>query len=458
MKMLRGNRSILSFASTAVLVLFLHDRLVLEAAAFPLQKLEVGHKAPELSLEDWIDVEGGSVPFLENKKVILLVFWRSDSHRCHIWLSYVQRLSERLLNPSFALASVSYETQDTLGPFMKERGYTFPVASDPMQENIMAYKAFDCPVTYVVAKGKIAYAGCLAGAEAAVERALGCKPRPVHGLTNYLNFLESGELEEARASLQTLSESEGFREYNLRSWARIVGGEGAQRKEEMKAENAAEVLAGLSEAWREGNLIRTKDDLDSLASWGAERFDLQAWALDVLAKKFPLTPGELSKLLSAGMRRSAEYERVLDILLDRNPSEEALTMAMEHRGLQGFCKSRRGEFFMRNGRIGLMRLHWVLGDKKVPEEKRAEFEKELGSSAPRGSRGKPGKPSSPNLAKAYELDQAGLPGFIRRQFALAELVEGLLDKNVWSLDRNRIWMRAEKREKKDLLDLMKKYL
>ncbi len=81
------------------------------------------------------DIDGRRFALADHlgRDVVLLSFWGTFCEPCKTEMPYLQRMHERWANDGLAVLSVNLDGPETwaeVAPYIKSRGYTFPVAID----------------------------------------------------------------------------------------------------------------------------------------------------------------------------------------------------------------------------------------------------------------------------------------------------------------------------------------
>ena len=120
----------------------------------PYGELEEGDTAPEFSAPL---AGGGTFTLSEQKgKVVLLNFWATWCGPCVKEMPAFERLKEDYGDDVAVLAVNSMEDESTVDQFIKEKGYTFPIAYDTEGEIGEKYPTDGIPYTLVIdAEGSI---------------------------------------------------------------------------------------------------------------------------------------------------------------------------------------------------------------------------------------------------------------------------------------------------------------
>lgn len=149
--------------------------LVFLCAAFAQDENQVGKKAPNFKLEDSegdlfeLNKETGSYP-------ILLSFWATWCKPCVEEMAEYNELYSELKLKGFKMFAISTDNEKTVSkvkPFVKSKGYSFPVLLDTNSEVSRKYYAKAVPFTVLIdKKGNIVYThlGYMRGDENLVKK------------------------------------------------------------------------------------------------------------------------------------------------------------------------------------------------------------------------------------------------------------------------------------------------
>ncbi|MBQ3514223.1 MAG: TlpA family protein disulfide reductase [Lachnospiraceae bacterium] len=112
------------------------------------KELNTGDVAPEFTAEL---VDGGEIILSEQKgKVVLLNFWATWCGPCVGEMPAFERLAEEYKDRVVIVAVNCMEDESTVAKFVKENGYTFPVAYDVEGEICDKYPSDGIPYTLVI--------------------------------------------------------------------------------------------------------------------------------------------------------------------------------------------------------------------------------------------------------------------------------------------------------------------
>lgn len=309
-------------------------------------QLKVGDAAPPVTAAEWL---GGEAPELKGK-VVLVEFWGTWCGPCVASMPHVQDLWTRYRDKGLAMAAISYEEPSVLRPFVEGKGYTMPVGSDPEKSCIEAFGVKGWPTTVVIDRqGEVVYVGIPTGAEPFVQQALGIETSATTLLTRYL---EGGA--EAQEALAQLARN-APRGFVLGPWAQGLGGEPPPQA----PGNLAEALSNAVAAWATPALRAVT--LNDLAA-AAEPFDLRAWSVAELGRRFPIADAEFLALLEGGA-----FAELLDAIVERRPSDKALSKAKGDDGLRDWAHEQVARY-RENAALIVFLERWVWGDLQGPDE------------------------------------------------------------------------------------------
>lgn len=124
-----------------------------ENRAAPDGLLDAGAKAPAFDLEA---VGGGRIalgPMLQGRKALLINFWFIGCHPCRQELLQLQQLYDECKDKGLAVVAINCgDASEEIGPFLKGKGLTFPVAlaGEGDKEISRWYGVRGFPTTYIV--------------------------------------------------------------------------------------------------------------------------------------------------------------------------------------------------------------------------------------------------------------------------------------------------------------------
>lgn len=337
------------------------------------QQPEVGSPAPAITAARWLNWTGDA-PTVQSLagRAVLLEFWGTWCGPCVRAMPEIQKLHARYRNQGLTVLAVSYEDPAVLEPFLKEHGYTMPVAADTAKAMVAAYGVRSWPTTFVLGKdGKVAHVGSPYDAEAAVEAALGLEAGPAALLDAWLATLGAKDQDAQRAALQRLVDKAPH-DFDLQAWARAhlppetaqpgdASGRTAAPAAATKRGEARPTLANVVAAWHGAADARTAL-LHHLAIADTTAFDLAAFARTRFGEAFPFDGTELAKLLD-----DQEFDAIITALRDRAPAASVRDAAAKHEGLQAYCR-REEPGARRLARKGLMAQRYLFANALPADE------------------------------------------------------------------------------------------
>lgn len=337
------------------------------------QQPEVGSPAPAITAARWLNWTGDA-PTVQSLagRAVLLEFWGTWCGPCVRAMPEIQKLHARYRNQGLTVLAVSYEDPAVLEPFLKEHGYTMPVAADTAKAMVTAYGVRSWPTTFVIGKdGKVAHVGSPYDAEAAVEAALGLEAGPAALLDAWLATLDGKAPDAQRAALQRLVDKAPH-DFDLQAWARAhlppetaqpgdASGRTAAPAAATKRGEALPTLDNVVAAWH-GAADARAALLQHLATADTTAFDLAAFARTRFGEAFPFDGTELAKLLD-----DQEFDAIITALRDRAPAASVRDAAAKHEGLQAYCR-REEPGARRLARKGLMAQRYLFANALPADE------------------------------------------------------------------------------------------
>lgn len=114
------------------------------------KELGEGDEAPDFTVEL---VDGESISLSEQRdKIVLLNFWATWCGPCVREMPAFETLAKEYKDEVYVIAVNCMEDKNTVSKFVKEKGYTFPVAYDVDGEICMKYPSDGIPYTLIIDK------------------------------------------------------------------------------------------------------------------------------------------------------------------------------------------------------------------------------------------------------------------------------------------------------------------
>ncbi len=127
---------------------------------------EIGDKAPEISVTDWI--QGGPVKLSDGlgKNVYIVEFWATWCPPCRASIPHLNELYQKYKDRGLQVVAITQEDPDSVASFVKNQGdkMTYPVAIDGdgkmADAYMLAFGENGIPHAFVIdTKGKIVWHG-----------------------------------------------------------------------------------------------------------------------------------------------------------------------------------------------------------------------------------------------------------------------------------------------------------
>ena len=335
---------------------------------------DLGDEAREITATTWLNTPDGTNPAEEiDGNVVLIELWGTWCGPCVRSMPKIESLWQRYKDRGLIVVALTREPAKEIEAWVKEKGYTMPIACDPTQACIKRYPPSSWPSTYVIGKdGFISFVGSPYGAEAAVEKALGIESSPRALLTAFLDARATKDKDKIRPAMEALLQKAPHN-FDLKDWAENAFGEEPKlaEGERLGKLTPEKALDNLQKSWISGDAAKRKDTLRLTALTELEPLDLRAWIAKAYGKEFPLKKDELNELLEA-----KSYAAILDALLDRNPASSVMKTAAKHDGLQGYASKQEADTRTR-ARKALMMATYFFDGKSPDPEKNDDFWKDI---------------------------------------------------------------------------------
>ena len=382
---------------------------------------EPGDIAPEITATTWINTEEDESPFEgdTDPQLVMLEFWGTWCGPCVRSMPKVQQLWDRYRGHGLLVVAITREAAGEVRGFLKENGYTMPVACDPSQACISEFTLSGWPSTYLIDRdGKILWRGAPYGVEPEIEKALGLESSPRTLLTQCLDAEAAKDKDTLRGALERLV-AKAPPKFDLVDWAGAALGElppAAETPKTFKGKAALKHLDKLRKAWKDEE--KRKLLLTELGSGEAEPVDLQDWARIWYVKAFPFKSDELKELLAA-----KRYDEILDMFFLRSPSGSLYKLAAKDDALVRWCNKKQKDAFV-FARKGIMGLTYWMSDEPPPEDFDSEaFSRDISVS---------GLVTSESRTKVVGIMIGGetvmkgvMPGWIDRQLGRGFLMDAI---------------------------------
>lgn len=324
----------------------------------------VGDDAPEISATAWLNTEGGESPLGgdADPKLILLEFWGTWCGPCVRSMPKIQGLWDRYRTRRLMVVAITREAPGEVRGFLKDHGYTMPVACDPSQACIAQFGIDGWPTSVLIDRdGKIVWRGSPYAVEPEIEKGLGLESSPTTLLANWLDACAADDDAKARETLERLVEKAPG-DFDLRAFAETtLGGppEGETAAKRIKAKAALKLLEKLRKDW--GDAERRAPHLTALATAEVEPVDLATWVGEVFRDEYPFKKDELETLLA-----EKQYDKIIDMFVLRGPSSSVYKAASKDDGLTAWCDKQSQDTWTRARKARMSRMYWM-SDEPPPE-------------------------------------------------------------------------------------------
>lgn len=214
-------------------LLCLAGLLLLAAPAFAQ---EVGEKAPDVDVTQWMAGEPLKLEDCADKKVVVLGFFATWCEPCKKALPVIARVNEAWKDKDVEVAGIASESAEDLKKFLEATPLTFRVACDgdgnttgPYMAALRSRTTVHTPYAYVIDKtGSVAWRGPVgSGLERAIERVVSgkldaAKAKAVEELQKSVtDSLRSNDLDQAASDADKLLDSDPGNEAGIDAKIRL---------------------------------------------------------------------------------------------------------------------------------------------------------------------------------------------------------------------------------------------
>ena len=113
----------------------------------------VGRVPPEVSIEGGMyGIKPGTTLKSMRGDVVLLVFWATTCPKCQRMTALAQRLHKKYAAKGLKTLAIASSSHAKLRQYMRRKGYTFGVASDPRGVNVHRYGIRRYPAAFVISR------------------------------------------------------------------------------------------------------------------------------------------------------------------------------------------------------------------------------------------------------------------------------------------------------------------
>src|SRR5262245_40355414 len=145
------------------------------ASAAPARATEVGEKAPELAVGEWVQGTPAKIADGAGKTVWLVVLWGTFETDCIAAMPALNSLYAKHKDAGFDIVGLSAEPADQVRTYLNSTKVDYRMAVDPAGKVTSAYagEVRSLPMSWLVDKtGTVVWRGPPSGAGAVVERVL----------------------------------------------------------------------------------------------------------------------------------------------------------------------------------------------------------------------------------------------------------------------------------------------
>ena len=120
----------------------------------------VGKRAPEIQVSKWLNTKKGYSLAKCRGKVVLIDFWATWCPPCRVAMPHLQKVWEKYKDRGVIVIALTADDERRVASFIKQAGYTFPVALDDRGRTNRAYNIRWIPHTFLIgADGKVIWDG-----------------------------------------------------------------------------------------------------------------------------------------------------------------------------------------------------------------------------------------------------------------------------------------------------------
>ncbi|QDH79826.1 redoxin domain-containing protein [Echinicola soli] len=123
--------------------------ILLLAAVNAYAQVQIGEKAPAISVDKWINNSDHDEPSTAGKAIVL-DFWFTNCGPCIYTIPHLNDLTEEYKNENISFISITYENEDDVSKFLSKKKILAHVGTDTAYQTINKYEVKAYPTTFLI--------------------------------------------------------------------------------------------------------------------------------------------------------------------------------------------------------------------------------------------------------------------------------------------------------------------